>query len=105
MVDQNGDAFTQGDQEHARLDRHDHGRRRDHHGDPLVGTVYPGAATGMPSVYFQNLIVTPTGELGKIDSGTGQQLPNSSRTASHAIDMPDFYLAHTRDRQAEHRLD
>ena len=46
------------------------------------------------NVYFQNLIVTPTGELGKIDVG---QVSNF-RTVQNgilAIDMPDFYLAHT----------
>ena len=48
----------------------------------------------MRKVYFQNLIVTPTGELGKIDEG---QVTNF-RTVQNgilAIDMPDFYLAHT----------
>ncbi len=59
----------------------------------LVGTVVP-AANGDSNVYFENLIVTPTGELGKIDLG---QVSNF-RTAQEgiaAIDMPTFYLAHT----------
>ncbi len=60
----------------------------------LVATVYPNPNTADARVYFQNLIVTPTGELGKIDQG---QVSNF-RTAQNgilAIDMPDFYLAHT----------
>ena len=32
-------------------------------------TVYPNPSTQNAKVYFQNLIVTPTGELGKIDEG------------------------------------
>jgi hypothetical protein len=59
----------------------------------LVGTVKP-TSTGEASVFFQNLIVTPTGELGKIDQG---QVSNF-RTVQNgilAIDMPNFYLAHT----------
>jgi hypothetical protein len=58
----------------------------------VVGTVYPTGSTG--EVYFQNLIVTPSGELGKIDTG---QVSNF-RTVQNgiaAIDMPDFYMAHT----------
>ena len=59
----------------------------------LVGTVTP-APDGNAHVYFENLVVTPTGELGKIDPGqvnnfTQQQLGIA------AIDMPDFYMAHT----------
>jgi hypothetical protein len=59
----------------------------------LVGTVY--AAPGSPGqVFFQNLIVTPTGELGKIDEG---QVSNFRlvQNGIKAIDMPQFYLAHT----------
>ena len=43
---------------------------------------------------FENLNVTPTGELGKIDLG---QVDNfrSVQNGIEAIDMPDFYLAHT----------
>ncbi len=59
----------------------------------LVGTVTP-APDGNSNVYFQNLIVTPTGELGKIDTG---QVTNfqQQQIGIAAIDMPDFYLAHT----------
>ena len=59
----------------------------------LVGTVTP-APDGNSNVYFQNLIVTPTGELGKIDTG---QVCNFriQQNGIIAIDMPDFYLAHT----------
>jgi hypothetical protein len=60
----------------------------------LVARVYPDPSTGDAKVFFQNLIVTPTGELGKIDEG---QVSNF-RTVSNgilAVDMPDFYLAHT----------
>jgi hypothetical protein len=59
----------------------------------LVATVKP-TSTGEASVFFQNLIVTPTGELGKIDQG---QVSNfrSVQNGILAIDMPNFYLAHT----------
>jgi hypothetical protein len=60
----------------------------------LVATVFPDPATQNAKVYFQNLVVTPSGELGKIDVG---QVSNF-RTVQNgilAIDMPDFYLAHT----------
>ena len=60
----------------------------------LVATVYPDPQTKDAKVFFQNLVVTPTGELGKIDVG---QVSNF-RTVQNgilAIDMPDFYLAHT----------
>jgi hypothetical protein len=60
----------------------------------LVATVYPDPTTKNAKVFFQNLIVTPTGELGKIDQG---QVSNF-RTVNNgilAIDMPSFYLAHT----------
>ncbi len=60
----------------------------------LVGTVYPSPETGDARVYFQNLNVGATGELGKIDI---LQVSNfkSVQNGIHAIDMPDFYLAHT----------
>jgi hypothetical protein len=60
----------------------------------LVGKVYPNPNNGVPDVYFQNLVVTPTGELGKIDVG---QVSNfrSVQNGIAAIDMPEFYLAHT----------
>ncbi len=60
----------------------------------LVARVYPDPTTGNAKVYFQNLVVTPTGELGKIDEG---QVSNFRTVANGilAIDMPDFYLAHT----------
>jgi hypothetical protein len=59
----------------------------------LVGRVTP-APDGNSNVYFQNLVVTPTGELGRIDSG---QVNNFKQQALGiaTIDMPDFYLAHT----------
>ena len=60
----------------------------------LVARVYPDPTTQNAKVYFENLIVTPTGELGKIDQG---QVSNF-RTVSNgilAVDMPNFYLAHT----------
>ncbi len=60
----------------------------------LVGTVFPNPVGKNAKVFFQNLIVTPTGELGKIDAG---QVSNF-RTVSNgilAVDLPNFYLAHT----------
>ncbi len=58
----------------------------------LVGTVHGN--TGDSRVMFENLNVTPTGELGKIDLG---QVDNfrSVQNGIEAIDMPDFYLART----------
>jgi hypothetical protein len=59
----------------------------------LVGVVHPAAgSTGR--VYFQNLLVTPTGELGKIDQG---QVSNFRlvQNGIEAIDMPNFWLGHT----------
>ncbi len=60
----------------------------------LVGTVYPNPQTANARVYFQNLNVGSTGELGKIDVG---QVSNfrSVQNGIHTVDMPDFYLAHT----------
>jgi len=60
----------------------------------LVGKVYPNPNTGDSRVYFENLIVTPTGELGKIDL---LQVSNfkTQQNGILAIDMPNFYLAHT----------
>ena len=60
----------------------------------LVGTVFPDPTSRNAKVFFQNLIVTPTGELGKIDVG---QVDNF-RTVSNGIlgvDIPDFYMANT----------
>jgi hypothetical protein len=59
----------------------------------LVGTV-KASSTGDSRVYFQNLLVTNSGELGKIDVG---QVSNfrTVQNGIYAIDMPDFYLAHT----------
>ena len=59
----------------------------------LVGTVKPNSG-GDANVYFENLNVTNTGELGKIDVG---QVSNfrTVQNGIYAIDMPDFYLAHT----------
>ncbi len=60
----------------------------------LVGTVYPNPSNHVALVYFENLLVTATGELGKIDQG---QVSNfrTVQDGINAIDMPDFYLAHT----------
>jgi hypothetical protein len=58
----------------------------------LVGTVH--ATNGQSSVFFENLNVTPTGELGKIDLGQVNNF-RSVQNGIFAIDMPDFYLAHT----------
>ena len=58
----------------------------------LVGTVH--GTTGQSNVYFENLNVTPTGELGKIDLGQVNNF-RSVQNGIFAIDMPDFYLAHT----------
>jgi hypothetical protein len=60
----------------------------------LVATVFPDPTTHNSKVFFQNLVVTPTGELGKIDQG---QVSNFRSVANGilAVDMPDFYLAHT----------
>jgi hypothetical protein len=60
----------------------------------LVGKVYPNPTNGVANVYFENLIVPETGELGKIDV---QQVSNfrTVQTGIAAIDMPDFYLART----------
>jgi hypothetical protein len=60
----------------------------------LVGKVSPNPNTANAKVFFENLIVTPTGELGKIDVG---QVSNF-RTVQNgilAIDIPNFYLART----------
>ena len=60
----------------------------------LVGTVYPNPIGRNAKVFFQNLIVTPTGELGKIDAA---QVSNfrSVQNGILAVDIPNFYLAHT----------
>jgi hypothetical protein len=60
----------------------------------LVTTVYPDPSTRNAKVFFENLVVTPTGELGKLDQG---QVSNfrSVQNGILAIDMPNFYLAHT----------
>jgi hypothetical protein len=58
----------------------------------LVGTVH--STTGQSSVFFENLNVTPTGELGKIDLGQVNNF-RSVQNGIFAIDMPNFYLAHT----------
>ena len=59
----------------------------------LVGTVTP-APDGNSNVYFENLVVTPTGALGKIDTG---QVSNfrTQQNGIASIDMPNFYMAHT----------
>jgi hypothetical protein len=60
----------------------------------LVGTVKANPTNGASRVYFENLLVTNSGELGKIDVG---QVSNfrTVQNGINAIDMPDFYLAHT----------
>ena len=52
------------------------------------------APNGNSNVYFENLVVTPTGALSKIDPG---QVSNNAQPqlGIAAIDMPDFYMAHT----------
>ncbi len=59
----------------------------------LVGTVTPNSG-GNANVYFENLNVTNTGELGKIDIGQVNNF-RSVQNGIYAIDMPDFYMAHT----------
>ena len=59
----------------------------------LVGTVTP-APDGNSNVYFENLVVTPTGDLGKIDPGQVSNF-HIQQVGIASIDMPDFYLAHT----------
>ena len=59
----------------------------------LVAKVYPNPTTKDAKVFFQNLIITPTGELGKIDEGPVSDF----RTVNNgilAVDMPNFYLAY-----------
>ncbi len=69
VVGTKGDMFTRVDPEHERVDRHDHRGRIDQlPRRGWSGRSYPNP-TGNAHVYFQNLIVTPTGELGKIDVG------------------------------------
>jgi hypothetical protein len=60
----------------------------------LVGKVYPNPNNRSDRVHFQNLVVTPTGELGKIDVA---QVSNFRTTQNGilAIDMPHFFMAHT----------
>ncbi len=63
----------------------------------------PNPNNANAKVFFQNLIVTPTGELGKIDQG---QVSNF-RTVQNgilAIDMPNFYLAHTETTKPSTRI-
>ena len=57
----------------------------------LVGKVFPNPTNGVAAVNFENLIVSETGELGKIDVG---QVSNfrTVQDGINAIDMPDFYL-------------
>jgi hypothetical protein len=61
----------------------------------LVGTVIPGANGGR-QVHFQNLIVPESGALGPIDLNrlTFAKL-KLVQNGIDAIDMPDFWLAHT----------
>jgi hypothetical protein len=59
----------------------------------LVGSVIP-APDGTSDVHFQVLQVTPTGALGKIDPGLVSNF-RQQQLGIAAIDMPDFYLAHT----------
>ena len=59
----------------------------------LVGTVIP-SASGANKVFFQNLVVSQTGELGNIDPGR-VSFNKVIQNGIGAIDMPDFWLAHT----------
>jgi hypothetical protein len=59
----------------------------------LVGTVTP-AADGNAKVYFQNLIVSQTGALSRVDPNNLRNL-FVTQNGIKAIDMPGFWLAHT----------
>ncbi len=59
----------------------------------LVGTVTP-APNGDSNVYFQNLLVTPSGSQGRIDQGQVNNF-RQQQLGIAAIDMPNFYMAHT----------
>jgi hypothetical protein len=59
----------------------------------LVGTVIP-AANGANQVHFENLVVSQSGELGNIDVGR-VTFNKVLQNGIGAIDMPDFWLAHT----------
>jgi hypothetical protein len=93
VVDQNGNAFTKATKNTPDLINRITVAGAINEETRLVGTVTP-APDGNSNVYFQNLIVTPTGELGKIDVG---QVSNfrTQQLGIAAIDMPNFYLAHT----------
>ena len=68
----------------------------------LVGTVTP-APDGNSNVYFENLVVTPTGQLGKIDSGQVNNIKHAAarhRRHRHARFLHGPYRHH----QAEHGL-
>ena len=56
--------------------------------------MYPNPSNANAHVYFQNLIVTPTGELGKIDMARSVT-SGPCRTASRPSTCRNFYLAHT----------
>jgi hypothetical protein len=60
----------------------------------LVATVFPNPENQNAKVFFQNLIVSATGELGKIDPGQVSNF-NTVQNGILAVDMPNFYLAHT----------
>ncbi len=93
VVDQNGNAFTKATKfTPDSIDTITVGGANSSE-TKLVGTVTP-APDGNSNVYFQNLVVTPTGELGKLDIG---QVANQriQQNGISSIDMPDFYMAHT----------
>jgi hypothetical protein len=58
----------------------------------LVGTTVP-APNGDATVHFQNLVVPSTGELGNVFQGVIDFKQQQNGIA--AIDMPNFYMAHT----------
>jgi hypothetical protein len=93
VVDQNGTPFTKANSNTPdSIDTITVGGT-DNTTSRLVGTVTP-APDGNSNVYFQNLVVTPSGQLGKIDLGQVSNFRQQQLGIS-AIDIPDFYLAHT----------
>ena len=92
------------DAEPARVDRHDHGRGFDHH----ARRDWSARSKPSPTGDSQRLLRKPAGdairgELGKIDVG---QVSNfrTVQNGINAIDMPNFYLAHTETTDAKHRV-
>lgn len=93
VVDQNGNAFTKAGSNTPDSINTITVAGANNSQTRLVGTVVP-APDGNANVYFENLNVTPTGELGKIDAGAVSNL-RTQQLGIASIDMPNFYLAHT----------